>query len=101
MNEPAMFREDQASSLLDLVLSNEELMVTDMQSLPGLSSSDHVLLKFEFNCFIDVHTGSFIIPTFFKGDYVSMNQALPETDWSATLGGLTLSEFWDYFAEKK
>ena len=47
VKEPTRCREGQVPSLVDLVLWNKELMVTDMQYLPGFGSSDHVLLKFD------------------------------------------------------
>ena len=40
-------------SLLDLILTNEEDMVFDLEYLPGLGKSDHVSLKFTYNCLIE------------------------------------------------
>ena len=48
------FRQGEASSLLDLILSNEESMVSDLKYMAGLGKSDHLQLIFKFNCYIDV-----------------------------------------------
>ena len=44
---------------LGLVLSNEEHIVEKINYLPSLGSSDHVLLDFDFNCFINVNKSAF------------------------------------------
>ena len=69
---------------MDLVLSNEEHMVEKNTYLPGLGSSDHVLLDFDFNCFINVNKCAFKKLNFFKGDNNSINQALLAIPWNET-----------------
>ena len=71
---------------MDLVFSTEE----HMNYLPGLGSSDHVLVSLDFYCFIDVTKGSFTMFNFFTGDYTIMNQALLDIQWNMVLGGLPL-----------
>ena len=100
VQEPTRYRNDNIPSILDLVFSNEEHMVSNMNYLSGLGSSDHVLISLDFYCFIDVTKGSFTKFNFFKGDYISMNQALLDIQWNMVLGGLSLCESWDCFAEK-
>ena len=71
-----------------------------MNYLPGLGSSDNVLMRLDFNYFIDATKGSCTKVNFHKGDYISMNQALLDIQWNTVLGGLSLWESWDCFAEK-
>ena len=52
VRELTRYRNDNIPSVLDLVLSNEQHMVEKIKYLPGLRSSDHVLLDFDFKCFI-------------------------------------------------
>ena len=40
-----------ASLVLDLVFTNEEGMVSNLEYLPGLGSSDHVVLRFSLVCY--------------------------------------------------
>ena len=53
VREPTRFREGQIPSVLDLILTNEENMVEKIDYLPSLGKSDHVVLGFNFNCFIE------------------------------------------------
>ena len=50
--EPTSFRSDNVSSLLDLIFTNEENMVLNLSTLPGLGKSDHVILNINLNCSI-------------------------------------------------
>ena len=46
---PTRYRNNQVPSLLDLVLTNEENMVEEIETLPSLDKSDHITLKFKYN----------------------------------------------------
>ena len=48
VNKPTRYRDGQVPSLLDLVMTNEEGMIEDMQFLPGLGKSDHCVIVFDF-----------------------------------------------------
>ena len=53
VREPTRFREGQTPNILDLILTNEENMVEKIDYLPSLGKSDHAVLSFNFNCFIE------------------------------------------------
>ena len=81
VREPTRFREGQTPSILDLILTNEENMVEKIDYQPSLGKSDHVVLSFTLNCFIE----GVINPkkyNFNKGDYESCVNYLSATDWS-------------------
>ncbi|KAF8565978.1 hypothetical protein P879_06592 [Paragonimus westermani] len=46
--QPTRFKSNDTPSILDLLLTNEELMIEDVHYLPPLGASDHVCLQFEF-----------------------------------------------------
>ena len=79
VREPTRFRLGETPSTLDLVLTDEEGMVRNMQSLPGLGNSDHVVLSFELICFsaaksrqgLKTHT-----------NYEELTDCLSAIDWS-------------------
>ena len=52
VTECTRLRENNLPSLLDLIFSNEENMISNMQLLPGIGKSDHTVILFDFNCFI-------------------------------------------------
>ena len=72
MVEPTRFRPGEASSLLDLILTNKESMVSDLKYMAALGKSDHLQLTFDFNCYIDVKRRSFKKHNFFKGHYTEL-----------------------------
>ena len=51
IDKPTRYRQNQSANILDLILTNEEDMVTDIEHLSPLGSSDHCTLSFKFNCY--------------------------------------------------
>ena len=49
--QPTGFRDGQEPSTLDLVFTNEENMVNNISYSPGLGSSDHLIITFQFICY--------------------------------------------------
>jgi len=47
VNFPTRYRNDQIPSLLDLILSTDQHVVTDLASLPPLGKSDHIVISFD------------------------------------------------------
>ena len=94
---PTRYRLSQRSSLLDLILTNEEGMVGELQYLPGLGCSDHLCLLFNFNCYV---SGTQKRSTYYKyarGDYDKLRSLLSEIDWTAQMANMSLDEKWSYF----
>ena len=52
VREPLRYRSQNVPSILDLILTNEENMVSKLQYKPGLGKSDHLVLEFTYNCYI-------------------------------------------------
>ena len=81
IKEPTRYREGQASSLLDLVLTNEEGMVSDLRHLAPLGSSDHVVIRFGYKCYTSKKELSTPKRSFGKGDYDRLRALLADADW--------------------
>ena len=62
---PTRFRSDNVPSILDLIFTNEEYMISDLSFLPGLGKSDHMVLIFNFKCHMEVSSTSFKKYSFF------------------------------------
>ena len=43
INEPTRYREEETPSLLDLVFTNEQDMISNLVYLPPLGNSDHII----------------------------------------------------------
>ena len=53
VNEATRYREGQNESTLDLILTNEELMVNDIDYITPIGKSDHTTLFFNYNCYTE------------------------------------------------
>ena len=51
VRKPTRFRLGETPSVLDLILTTEEGMVRNLEHLPGLGRSDHVVLQFTLVCY--------------------------------------------------
>ena len=51
VTKPTRYREGSIPTVLDLIFTNEEYMVENIEFLPGLGKSDHFILEFEYICF--------------------------------------------------
>ena len=51
VNKPTRGRFNQDPHVLDLILTNEDGMVTDIEHYSSLGKRDHSILKFNFNCY--------------------------------------------------
>ena len=85
VNSHTRERAGQNPSLLDLVFTNEEDMVSDLQHLPPLGSSDHHVLSFKFHCYLDYATPVDRF-NFHKGDYEAMRKELASHNWENESG---------------
>ena len=94
------FRDHNAPSVLDLILSYEENMISEMKVLPSLGKSDHLVILFDFNCFIQPEPDiTFKKLNFSKGDYKSITSELSSIDWSSKINDLNLNLSWSFLVD--
>ena len=100
VKEPTRYRSQNVPNILDLILTNKEDTVSNLIHKPGLGKSDHVILEFTYNCYIESSDYSYNKFNFFKGNYNEIRNKLQETDWTHDLMGLSLTEAWETLTEK-
>ena len=81
VTQPTRFRDGVTPSTLDLVMTNEEGMLTDLQYSPGLGMSDHVLLSFKLACYTVQSVCTDKRLNFHRADFDKLNEKIYETDW--------------------
>ena len=81
VTQPTRFREGVTPSTLDLVMTNEEGMLTDLQYSPGLGMSDHVVLSFKLACYTVQPVSTTKRLNFHRADFVKLNEKVHEIDW--------------------
>ena len=60
ITKPTRFREGTTPTVLDLIFTNEDHMVENIEFLPGLGKSDHLILEFEYICFSERMTSKHV-----------------------------------------
>ena len=81
--QPTRYSEGEASNILDLVLTNEEGMINEIDYLAGLGNSDHVVLRFEVACYSYIKETDVPRYDFRRADFSLLNSKLQDTDWMA------------------
>ena len=84
IDQPTRHRHCQESSLLDLLLVNDNNNVVNVEYLDPLGSSDHIVIRFEYRCYFEYEKHNFERLNYYKGDYESMRKEL-DIDWDSEL----------------
>ena len=94
--QPTRYKLGEACNILDLILTNEEGMVSKLNFLPGLGNSDHVVLKFEVSCY-STHRGP-DVPRhdFGRANFTKLNTELQKVNWEA-MHELHINDSYDFF----
>ena len=85
VTQPTRFREGTTPNVLDLVLTNEEGMLNNLQYLPGLGKSDHVMLQFTLACYTTPIELKERKLNYNRADFVKMNTLISDFDWSSLI----------------
>ena len=95
--EPTRMRMGQVPSLLDLVFTDEENLIEDMEYHAPLGLSDHVCLAWT------LATGGFGNKDecekidVWRGNYEETNNQLEKMDWENSIAGDSIDIMWDKF----
>ena len=80
VENPTRRRGANEPSVLDLVFSNETMQVSEIKHNPPLGKSDHDVLTFDFQCYIDCSKQKERL-CYNKGNYSSMRESLINSGW--------------------
>ena len=83
--QPTRVRGENEPSTLDLLLTNEEGMVDEIELVSPLGKSDHGVLSFLFHCYNTELTDAPNKFLFNKGDYNKMEEELRKVVWEDVL----------------
>lgn len=99
--KPTHHRGDQQPTLIDLVLSNEEGMVTNLKHNAPLGKSHHQCLTFDFVCYAERSgteaAGKF---AYARGDYEGLKTKVASLDLSSKIKGLNTQDAWNVFSSE-
>lgn len=76
VSKPTRMREHEIDSLLDLILTNEENIMEELQYLPPLGKSDNSVLDFNLILYSEDNVTVVDKRNYFKGDYDGIRSSL-------------------------
>lgn len=101
IKQPTRVKVGQVPSTLDLIFTNEENMITELDYNSPLGKSDHCVLDFKFLCYLNNEKKRKMRFLYDKGDYCKMVEDL-NIDWEVEFQqfGNNPDEMWKFFHEK-
>jgi len=84
VTSPTRARQNQCPTVLDLIFTNEDSMLSDLKVLAPLGKSDHSVLSFQLNCYMATEVFKDERRNYNKGDYCKLRKEL-SIDWDALL----------------
>ena len=89
-------------SILDLVMTNEEGMIEDIEYLSPLGKRDHIIISFDFKCYIQQSGKDKIVYNYGKRNYDAMKTELGGINWQSELDkkAFDINKQWKYIKEK-
>jgi len=97
--DPTHYRHGQIANTLDLVFTNGEELVTDLQYNVPIGKSHHLTLTWTTTCYLQRAATRTVKHCYNKGDFVAMRKLLSMVGWDEKLNELTLEEMWSEIKE--
>ena len=95
------YREGQQPSLLDLVITNEDGMIKELNSRNPLGKSDHAVISFTLTCYLEADDDNQHERYMYnKGNYDKMREELKTVNWETVLENEDANNSWNIFANK-
>ena len=105
ITEPTRRRGNDNPSLIDLVFSDEEMQISDIQHHSPLGKSDHSVIILNYHCYLDYSKPKETY-IYTKGDYHAMREDLQNSNWSSMFTEMiktsdkTTDELWNIMKSK-
>ena len=98
VNKPTRARGEDTPNILDLIFTNEEGMVTDLEYQSPVGKSDHSVLLFNFNCYMLQSKSKINKYAYDRGDYDGFRRHLNNINWQEVVqDGTSTNEKWISF----
>ena len=85
VSKPTRWRGTDTPHILDLIMSNEEPMISNLEHMSPLGKRYHCCLTFDFNCYVNNKESLKIARLYERGNYQDFKYDLDQYDWLETL----------------
>ncbi|XP_069114365.1 uncharacterized protein [Argopecten irradians] len=101
INKPTRWRGADNPNVLDLVITNEEHMIRDLEIQSPLGKSDHSFIVFDFQCYTKTYGYIKHRKAYEKADFLKINQEIEEINWEDELPeSEDIEHNWNRFVSK-
>jgi len=83
--KPTRWRGTDTPHTLDLIVTNEETMLSNLEHASPLGKSDHCVLNFDFNCYANICSQPKTVKLYNNGNYRDFNQEIKNIKWQDKL----------------
>ena len=99
VNKPTRACIDHEPHILDIVLTNEEGMISNIEHLSPLGKIDHSLLQITFNCYIQQANNERVKYYYDQANLSEMGTELLAMNWDKILSVENINEQWTIFKD--
>ena len=100
VTEPTRWRGNDQPNILDLIITNEEDMISCIDYQSPIGKSDHAILVFDFECYAEENVEEFTKKKYYKADYEKMKEYVNKnTNWDELLKDKDIDEMCKEFLE--
>ena len=99
VRQPTTFRENNKPSILDLVLSTNEDNLSEINYLPSLGKSDHLVLTFNIHSLPLFNRSSQTIMNYNRTNWTDVNKEISKIEWEE-IGNMDIQTAWTDFEIK-
>ncbi|KAK3089529.1 hypothetical protein FSP39_004304 [Pinctada imbricata] len=102
VHKPTRWRGNNRPNILDLLISNEEYSVTDLEYSSPLGKSDHCVISFSFECHVKILVKEKLRKCYQKADFdtTCIKTNLRNVKWEELLKDGNMDDVWDTFLSK-
>lgn len=100
VDRPTRSQKGKKASILDLIITDEENRVDDIDYQSPLGNSDHGVLVFEYKVQTVIKSNRRVIYSYNKGDYKAMSDELKQTNWETLSPDSSTEEMWQEIKSK-
>ena len=100
VTEPTHYRGNCTPNTLDLILTNEEVMVENVKYMAPVGKSHHSSLCFSFCCYTRSTSNRDSSYKYHKGGFDNMRKTVNAKDWEAMFQGKSLDQCWNTVKEE-
>src|SRR5208282_5508868 len=94
VKKPTRHRAEQTANILDLVFTNEEGMVENLQYDEPVGNSDHLMITWTCNCYVNRVDTKIMKYGYDKANFTNMREMLENLDWIGMLANKSVEVQW-------